>query len=124
GDRILTVADNPVDTWDKFDLEIGTRPNRELEITYIRNGQTQSTTLKPLAQGKYEVGDIGALPDATPIVASLIKGDVAERAGLKRGDLLLAVNGVPLTQPSELSAALSRTSPANRRRRAGLRCSR
>src|SRR5438552_12203997 len=108
GDRVLTVADNPVETWDKFDLEIGTRPNRELEITYIRNGQTQSTTLKPLAQGKYEVGDIGALPDATPIVASLIKGDVAEKAGLKPGDLLLAVNGEPMTQPSQLTEAISR----------------
>src|SRR6476620_8148320 len=40
GDRVLTVADMPVDTWDKFDIEVGTRPNREIELTFLRDGQT------------------------------------------------------------------------------------
>jgi len=108
GDRILTVNGNPVETWDRFDIEIGTRPNRELDLTYLRDGQTRSATLTASAQGKYEVGDIGVLPVATPIVASLVKGDVAEKAGLKAGDLLLAVNGERMTQPSQLTDAISR----------------
>ena len=33
---------------------------------------------------------------------------VAEKAGLKAGDLLLAVNGEPMTQPSQLTEAISR----------------
>src|SRR5205085_11396557 len=63
---------------------------------------------RPAAQGKYEFGDVGVFPDATPVVASLIKGDVAEKAGLKPGDLLLAVNGEQMTQPSQLTEAISR----------------
>jgi regulator of sigma E protease len=108
GDRILSVDDNAVETWDRFDIEIGTRPNREMELTYLRDGQTRSTTLRATAEGRYEVGDIGVFPDATPIVASLVKGDVAEKAGLKPGDLLLAVNGEPMTQPAQLTEAISK----------------
>lgn len=108
GDRILTVADTPVETWDKFDLQIGTRPNQDIELTYLRDGQTRSTRITPAAQGRFEVGDIGAFPDATPIVASLVKGDVAEKAGLKPGDLLLAVNGERMTQPAQLTEAISK----------------
>ena len=108
GDRVLTVADTRVETWDKFDLEIGTRPNREIELSYLRDGNTRSATLRTSAEGKFEVGEIGVLPDATPVVASLVKGDVAEKAGLKPGDLLLAVNGELMTQPSQLTQAISK----------------
>src|SRR5882672_1755775 len=51
GDRVLAVENNPVATWDKFDIEIGTRPNREIDLTYLRDGQTQSTTLRASAEG-------------------------------------------------------------------------
>jgi regulator of sigma E protease len=108
GDRVLTVDDTSVETWDKFDVAIGTRPNREIDVKFLRDGATQFTTLRTLSQGKFEVGDIGVLPDATPLVASLIKGDVAERAGLKPGDLLLAVNSEWMTQPAQLTEAISK----------------
>jgi regulator of sigma E protease len=113
GDRVLTVAGNEVGTWDRLDMEIGTRANRELSLTFVRNGQTQSATLRPDAQGKYEIGDIGVMPDATPIVASLIKGDVAEKAGLKAGDVVVAVNGDQMVQRTQLTEAISRN--ANKR---------
>jgi regulator of sigma E protease len=75
----------------------------------MRDGNTQSATLRPDAQGKYEIGDIGVLPDATPIVASLIKGDLAEKAGLKPGDVVVAVNGERMVQRSQLIDVISRS---------------
>jgi regulator of sigma E protease len=108
GDRILSVNDTPVETWDKFDIEIGTKPNRDIDLSYLRDGTTLSTTLHSSAEGKYEVGDIGVFPNAVPIVASLVKGDVAEKAGLKPGDLLMAVDGQPMTQPAQLTEAISK----------------
>src|SRR5258707_910917 len=47
GDRILTVAGNNVPTWDKFDIEIGTRPSRDVVLTFERDGNAQSATLRP-----------------------------------------------------------------------------
>jgi regulator of sigma E protease len=89
-------------------MEIGTKPNRDISLTYVRDGETRTADLRTLSEGRFAIGDIGVLPDATPVVASLVKGDVAEKAGLKAGDLILAVDGVAMTQPSELTAAISR----------------
>ena len=108
GDRILEVDGNQVPTWDKFDLEIGTRPSRDVSLTFMRDGNTQSAALRPDAQGKYEIGDIGVLPDSTPIVASLIKGDLAEKVGLKPGDVVVAVDGERMVNASQLTQAISR----------------
>jgi len=109
GDRILTVAGDGVDTWDRLDIAIGTRPNRDVSLTFLRDGRTQSATLRPDAQGKYEVGDIGVFPDATPIVAALVKGDLAEKAGLKAGDVVVAVDGERMVQRSQLIDTISRS---------------
>jgi regulator of sigma E protease len=109
GDRILTVAGDGVDTWDRLDIAIGTRPNRDVSLTFLRDGRTQSATLRPDAQGKYEVGDIGVLPDATPIVAALVKGDLAEKSGMKAGDVVVAVDGERMVQRSQLIDTISRS---------------
>jgi len=108
GDRVLAVDDTAVDTWDRFDVEVATRPNREIALTFLRDGQTRSAALRTSSEGRFQVGKIGVSPDSTPVVASLVKGDVAERAGLKPGDLLLAVNGEVMTQPTLLTDAISR----------------
>ena len=108
GDRIVAVGDTAVATWDRFDLEVGTKPNRDISLTYVRDGQTMSSELRTVSEGRFQVGEIGVSPDTTPVVSSLVKGDVAEKAGLKPGDLLLAVDGQPMTQPSDLTAAISR----------------
>jgi regulator of sigma E protease len=105
---VLTVAGKGVDTWDQFDVEIGTQPRRDLSLTYLRDGQTASVSIRPDAQGRYEIGDIGVLPDITPIIASLVPGDVADKAGFKPGDVVLDVNGERMLQRSQLIDAISR----------------
>ncbi len=108
GDRILTVAGTAVDTWDRLFMEIGTRPNRDVSVTLLRNGQTMAVSLRPEATTRYEIGDIGIMPDVGPIVRSLFPGDPAERAGLKTGDEVIAVNGERVAFSRQLSDALKK----------------
>jgi regulator of sigma E protease len=110
GDRIISVADHDVDTWEQFSIAIGTRPNREVALKLLRNGRQISTTVTPLVppgQSRFEIGDIGVLPDTHPNVSRLNPGEPADRAGLKVGDIILAVDGKRMTSRSELMQAIA-----------------
>jgi regulator of sigma E protease len=109
GDRILTVAGDGTDTWEDLNIAIGTRPDRDVALTLLRDGQTQAVTVRPNALTRYEVGDIGVLPDVSPSVGSVNKGDPADRAGLKPGDVVYAVNGERVIFGRQLADAISRS---------------
>lgn len=98
GDRIVAVAGRQVDTWSSFAISIGTRPNREIELTLLRAGQeiSRMVTPVPVTDSRFEIGEIGVLPDTHPIIRSVNPGDPADRDGVKAGDLILAADGDPV----------------------------
>jgi len=108
GDLIKSVKDIQIDSWDDLEINVATRPRQELPITFVRDGQTMTVRVHSLAEGKYEFGEIGVLPRATPVVRSLERGEPADRAGVKPGDVLLAVNGEPINVAEDLRPAVLR----------------
>jgi regulator of sigma E protease len=108
GDLIVDVAGRAVDTWEDLFLAIGTRPDRDVALTLRREGQNQSVTVRPVPETRYEIGTIGVLPDINPVVASVIAGEPAERAGLLAGDLVLAVDGERMVTRTQLVETISR----------------
>jgi regulator of sigma E protease len=107
GDRMVSVAGREVNTWEQFLIAVGTRASRATPIVLLRDGKEITVDVTPAPQTKYEVGDVGVLPDTHPHVQSIVAGSPAEKAGLKPNDLILAVNGAPITFPRELIDAIS-----------------
>ena len=110
GDRIVQVAGDTVDTWKDLDIAIGIRrPDRDVAVSVVRNGQTITSNVRPVAEGKYEISDIGVMPDVNPIITQVIPGDRAEQAGLKAGDIVLSVNGVRMSTRAQLIDVISQS---------------
>jgi regulator of sigma E protease len=111
GDRIVSVADHGVDTWEQFYIGVGSRPNRETSIGLLRNGLELTRTVIPVpppGQTRFEIGDIGVLPNVHPHVRSVSAGEAAERAGLKAGDVVVAIDGQTITFASQLKDTISK----------------
>jgi regulator of sigma E protease len=111
GDRFMSVADHKVDTWEQFFLAIASRPNREVPLRIMRNGEEITLTATPVvnsAQTRFEIADIGVLPDVHPLVQSVSPGQRAEKAGIKPGDVVLTIDGKPITFSGHLRDAIAK----------------
>jgi regulator of sigma E protease len=99
GDRIEAVNDHTVNTWEQLYIAIGSRPNREVDLRLQRDGHPVTLKMTPTTsgQGRFEFGDIGVFPNVHPHLASVTPGDPGDRGGLKDGDVILAVDGKPMT---------------------------
>ena len=110
GDRIVTVAGHRVDTWEEFFVNIGTRANREVPIGLLREGLDVTSTVTPVSDDKarFEIGDIGVLPNVHPHLLSIAAGEPGDKAGLKAGDVIVAANGEPTTFGEEFRQIIRR----------------
>jgi regulator of sigma E protease len=109
GDHITAVDDKTVESWEDFYIAVGTKPDRQVTIAYERDGTTQSVNVVPTTpeDSRFEIGEIGVLPDVHPHIRSVNPGDPADRAGLKPDDVVVAVNGKTITFSSDLKKAIA-----------------
>jgi regulator of sigma E protease len=106
GDRILTIDDKDVDTWEDFSMAIVSKANRQVSIGYVRGNQNGNVMLVPAGQGKFEIGDIGIQPAIHPMVVGISKGQPADEGGLQPGDVILAAAGEENIMYDRLLAAI------------------
>src|SRR5262245_47324057 len=110
GDRIIAVAGQSVSPWEQFLNAVGSRPNREVEITLLRGGfeLTRKVTPAVVGQSRFEFGDIGVLPGVHPHVTSVQPGSAAEKAGLKTDDVVVSIESQPITFSYQLKEAIAK----------------
>ena len=92
GDVITRINDEEVPTWERFQLNIGMRADRDVRLTVVRDGRPQVVSMRAGSEGRFAVGEIGVLPDVYPSVDYLVEGEEAQVAGLQSGDVILSIN--------------------------------
>jgi regulator of sigma E protease len=97
GDLIVSVGSRAVPTWEDLFLAVMPRAERELEVVLRRDGRTITKRVTPEALTKFEMGDLGVLPVMHPQIRNVVPGEPADRAGIQRGDVMVAVDGDPVS---------------------------
>jgi regulator of sigma E protease len=108
GDQIVRVENDEIETWDDLFMAIGTRPDRDIAVLVRRGGQEQRYRLRTTAQGRYEIGDIGVVPNIHPMIAAVEAGP-GQRAGLTPGDIVTAIDGNPVATKARLIEMISKS---------------
>jgi regulator of sigma E protease len=97
GDRITRIDDVQNPTWKQVEMKAAMSPGQPLDVAIDRNGQAVEKTIVPEAEGVDRIGYAGWAPREQPIIITDLQPDMpAEKAGLKEGDQILALDGKPL----------------------------
>lgn len=96
GDRIVRVDDIDNPTWEQVDPKIMLSPNQPLNVSIQRGNQTLDKTIVPEPLGVSQMGYAGWVPEQPNTVTDLESGMPAEKAGIKVGDDIVALDGKPV----------------------------
>src|SRR5215470_1081657 len=112
GDRIIRIdgIENP--TWEQVFPKVALSPNQPLNVTVLRDGHVLEKTVTPKATGIDQYGSLGCVPDQPLIVTELEPGMPAEKAGMKVGDTILALNGQPVRAIQQMIGMLQKSKDA------------
>ena len=121
GDVITDVDGKPVFEWNELREIIGKRPGERLQITFMRDAKERHVTIEPESRTEENVfqeaevrGRIGiSAAYVKPIVGVVDLDSPASIAGLKTGDLILAVNARPVTTWDEVRSEVVRSQDDN-----------
>lgn len=108
GDRVMQINGKSNPTWEDIVLLEVTSAGKAMEAAILRGEERLMIPVTPVLDAKQNIGIAGWTEKAEIQVSALMKGLGAEKAGLQRGDVLLAANGEPVYAVPKLHDVLRR----------------
>ncbi len=95
GDRILSIDGRQTPRWRDALFLFAMNARQKLDVQVDRGGRTLAFSVTPRAATKYDIGEVGlyAAAPREPRILTLVSGDPAARAGLKKGDVVVSIAG-------------------------------
>jgi regulator of sigma E protease len=112
GDQVVQIDDIADPTWEQIAIKSATNPGRPLDVWVMRGGERLHLYVSATLEEKQGIGNAGWAQESEIEVAGVLKNMDGERAGLRRGDILVSVNGQTLRSISRLNEIENETSGA------------
>jgi len=103
GDRVVQIDGITDPTWETIDLKEIAGAKRPVDVWVEREGQRLNFTVTPVYDDRQQRGVAGWRPSTPVQVAGYCCNlEIAQKAGLKKGDLFVSVNGKPVRTSTRL----------------------
>jgi regulator of sigma E protease len=113
GDEVKALDGRPIERWDEIEAAVASSSGKKLSLTVARDGRTMDVSVEPRAAKtqdlfgqESETWDLGVHPILSTRIGQVLPGHVAQQAGLKSGDRIVALDGIPVAEWDQLAKAI------------------
>ncbi len=103
GDMLLAIDGRQTPTWKEVEITVGINPKQSIPVEFLRAGARRATELKVAARTRYEIGYAGFYWQWPAVIGQIAPGYPAAKAGLRPGDRITAIDGLPVSTYFELT---------------------
>jgi len=113
GDRVQALNGERIERWTDVEAAVQASAGTPLNFTVVREGRAFDVRLTPRAVvtpdifgQEAQAWDVGLHPLLSTRIGQVLPGHVAEQAGLRSGDLIVALNGIPIVEWEQLAKTI------------------
>jgi regulator of sigma E protease len=113
GDRVQALNGERIERWTDVDAAVQASAGTPLTFTMMRDGRAFDVRLTPRAVATPDIfgqetqtWDLGLHPLLSTRIGQVLPGHVAEQAGLRSGDRIVALNGTPVVEWEQLAKTI------------------
>jgi regulator of sigma E protease len=96
GDRVVQLDDNLNPDWEDILYKEVASAGQPMQVRVLRNGDYLTIPVTPVLDPRQGVGMAGWSERGEILLGSIKEGFAASRAGLQKGDRVIAINGQPI----------------------------
>lgn len=108
GDRVVEVNGQAVDSWPALVTALQNTPSPQITLK-LADGRTLTAEVHPDALAERLEMAASLTPFLTPVAGQVIAGKPAEKAGILQGDTIVALNGEPMAQWTDVVRVIERS---------------
>lgn len=102
GDIIVQLDDIRDPSWEDVTLKEVASAKKSMTIGYVRNGERSHTEVTPVLDDKTGIGSAGWDEYNEVQIGGILAGMDAEKVGIRRGDVIVAIDGKSIHSTSRL----------------------
>ena len=115
-DRIVSINGSNIESWYDIDEAVEASEGNPLDLGVMQDGELVTISVTPeLKHGINPLGDkissyrlgISQYPALKPVIGNVSPGFPAEKAGLKKDDQILSINGIPVDTWLQMQSIIS-----------------